>query len=103
MDPRPVQVVVCEMTGVAWQVDTFRHEFRRIAKLAGIADTLQFRDLRATAVTEIADGGATVIEMGAHTGHLTESMARRYARRTQTQFNSAAKKRLAAREQGRDA
>ncbi len=90
-------VVVCEMTGRPWQLDTFRHEFRRIANLAGIPADLQFRDLRATAATELADAGADVIDMSTHTQHRTVQMARRYARRTPEQFQRAAAKRLAAR------
>lgn len=50
-DTPSTHVVVCEMTGRPWQEDTFRHEFRRIAKSAGIPHDLQFRDLRATAAT----------------------------------------------------
>jgi integrase len=90
-------VVVCEMTGRPWQEDTFRHEFRRIATIAGIPADLQFRDLRATAATELADAGADVIDLSTHTTHKTAEMARRYARRTPEQFQRAAAKRLAAR------
>ncbi len=67
----PLCVVICWMTGRAWQADTFRHEFRRMAVLAGIRDTLQFRDLRATAMTELADAGADIIDMSTHSQHRT--------------------------------
>jgi hypothetical protein len=89
--------VVCEMTKRPWNPDTFRHEFRRIANAAGIPADLQFRDLRATAATELANAGADVIDMSTHTTHRTVQMARRYARRTPEQFQRAAGKRLAAR------
>jgi site-specific recombinase XerD len=89
--------VVCEMTKQPWQADTFRHEFRRIATAAGIPTSLQFRDLRATAATELSNAGADVIDMSTHTTHQTVQMARRYARRTPEQFKRAAGKRLAAR------
>lgn len=94
-------VCICEMTGRPWQEDTFRHEFRRIATLAGIPADLQFRDLRATAATELSDAGADVIDLSTHTTHQTVQMARRYARRTPAQFQRAAAKRLAARNKGK--
>ena len=90
-------VVISEATGLVWNRYTFGHEFRRIANLAGLPADLQFRDLRATAATELADGGASVIEMSTHSGHKTVQMARRYARPTSEQFRAAAGKRLAAR------
>ncbi len=96
-DTASTHAVVCEMTKRPWQADTFRHEFRRIANAAGIPPELQFRDLRATAATELADAGADVIDMSTHTTHRTIQMARRYARRTPKQFQRAADKRLAAR------
>ncbi len=90
-------LIICETTGLPWGADHFRHEFRAVADAAGIPSTLQFRDLRATAATELADAGADLIEMSTHTGHLTTQMARRYARRTTAQFESAAAKRIKAR------
>ena len=90
-------VVVNEATKRPWNRFTFIHEFRRIATLAGLPRDIQFRDLRATAATELADGGASVIEMSTHSGHKTVQMARRYARPTDKQFESAAAKRLADR------
>ena len=91
-----VQVLICETTGRPWTEDYFRHVFRDIARAAELPDDLQFRDLRATAATELSDAGADVIALSTHTGHLTTSMARRYARRTPEQFEAAAKLRLAA-------
>ena len=60
----------------------------------GSPDNLQFRDLHATAMTELADAGAGV---STHITHKTVQMARRYARPTAAQFDRAASKRLAAR------
>lgn len=93
----PTHVVICETTGRPWLEDHFRHEFRRIANEARIPPELQFRDLRATAATELSDAGADIIGMSTHTSHRTAQMARRYARPTETQFESAAAKRMAAR------
>lgn len=95
-DAPSTHVVLSEASKAPWNRFTFVHEFRRIARAAGIPDTLQFRDLRATAQTELADSGASVIEMGTHSGHKTAQMARRYARPTAQQFQRAAAKRLAA-------
>jgi hypothetical protein len=88
-------VVVCEMTQRPWVDFTFQHEFRAIARAAGIPDDLQFRDLRATAMTEIYDADVGDIPASTHTGHETASMRRRYARRTVEQFRNAAEQRVA--------
>lgn len=91
-----VQVVVCEATKLAWKEDHFRHIFREIADAAGIPKDLQFRDLRSTGLTELADAGADAIAHSTHAGHLTAEMRRRYVRRTPEQFEAAAKLRLNA-------
>lgn len=88
-------VIVCEMTGKMWHPDVFAHHFRTIADAADIPKALQFRDLRATAATELKDAGADIIDMSTHTGHKTVTMARRYARPTAEQFQRAAAKRQA--------
>lgn len=51
-------MVVCETTKRPWKADHFRHIFREVAREAGIPDDLQFRDLRATATTELIDAEA---------------------------------------------
>lgn len=87
-------VIICEATGSRWERHGFGHAFREIATAAGIPANLQFRDLRATAVTELSDAGADPIGLSTHSGHQTVSMARRYARRTPEQFTAAAGKRM---------
>ena len=64
------------------QRHAFGYEQRGIATAAGIAAELQFRDLRATALTELADSGADIIPMSTHSGHQTLQIPRRYARPT---------------------
>jgi hypothetical protein len=64
---------------------------------AGLPKDIQFRDLRATAMTELNDAGASLMETRAHSGHQTLQMAVRYNRPTVTQFQLAAEKRLKAR------
>lgn len=93
-------VVVCETTRRPWQPDAFRHAFRTVANAAGLPSTLQFRDLRATAITELSDAGADLIDLSTHSGHETVQMARHYSRRTRAQFERAAAKRLAGKEKG---
>ncbi|MFT8245387.1 tyrosine-type recombinase/integrase [Roseomonas sp. BN140053] len=87
-----------EGTGLPYNRYTVNHDWREAATKAGIPKSLQFRDLRATAATELADGGADLIEMSTHTGHRDAKMARRYARPTAAQMESGAKKRLAGRQ-----
>ncbi len=88
-------VVVCEGTGRAWRPDYFRHVFRAIANQAGLPPELQFRDLRATGLTEMADAGASIMDMSTHSTHSTMEMARRYSRKTPEQFERAAAVRIA--------
>ena len=91
----PAHVVVHEGTVRPYRADTFRHDWRDIATAAGIGRNIQFRDLRATAMTELSDSGADIISMSTHSGHKTAQMARRYARPRQAQFQNAATKRVA--------
>jgi integrase len=94
-DKPSTHVIVCESTGRPWHPDTFTHHFRDLMDAAGLPKDLQFRDLRPTAVTELKDAGADIIDMSTHTGHKTVTMARRYARPTAEQFQRAAAKRQA--------
>jgi site-specific recombinase XerD len=90
----PAHVVINEHTGKPYTAATFQHLWRSIAAEAGIPADLQFRDLRATAMTELSDSGADIISMSTHSGHKTAQMARRYARPTTKQFERAAGQRL---------
>jgi integrase len=92
-------VLICEATGNRWNRWTFVHQFREMADAAGIPKRLQFRDLRATAQTELANAGTPLLEMRTHSGHTTAAMAARYARPTEEQFSRAASRRLAAQKQ----
>jgi len=91
----PAHVVIHERTGRRYSPDTFRHDWRDMATLAGLPAHIQFRDLRATAMTELSDSGADIISMSTHSGHKTPQMARRYARPTAEQFERAAEGRVA--------
>ncbi len=50
----------------------FTHRFRDICRAAGIADDLQFLDIRRTASKERAEAGASEAELAASTGHSIE-------------------------------
>ena len=93
------RVLICEATGLPWNRWTFGHNFRQVADKAGIPKTLQFRDLRATAQTELANTGSSILEMRTHSGHATVAMAARYARPTVEQFKQGAAKRIAGRKE----
>ena len=94
-------VLICEATSQPWNRWTFGRNFREVATVAGLPSDLQFRDLRATAQTELADIGASLIEMRTHSGHTTVAMASRYARPTAKQFRSAAEKRLSGKSEAK--
>lgn len=79
-----VPVCLCEATGAAWNEHTFRHVFAGLREAAaqearnaggatGIADK-KFLDLRDTAVTWLANAGATLPEIAAVTGHSLASI-----------------------------
>ena len=55
--------------GRPYKKDNFTHRFRDICRAAGIPDDLQFRDIRRTVQTEVADGEGTSAEMASKTGH----------------------------------
>src|SRR5688500_16405495 len=52
-------LVISETTKRPYKRHHFAHEFARIRKLAELPATLQFRDLRRTAATELGNSGAT--------------------------------------------
>jgi hypothetical protein len=83
-------VIECEMTGKPWSKYTFARKFRLVAAAAGIPATLQFRDLRATAITEMTDAGTTPLDRSTHSGHKTVSEDRHYSRRMVVQFKRVA-------------
>lgn len=62
-------------------------QFKKVKKYAMLDDNLMIRDLRRSAVTEMAMAGATPMEIEAITGwHCTEAMLKRYA---PMRFNTA--------------
>lgn len=109
--PHAATLLVCEATGRAWKRDHFRHIFHdiRAAAITGDSDAglppcpelagLQFRWLRHTAVTRLAEAGCTIPEIASISGHslaAVEQILQRYLVRTANLAEAAFRKRLAA-------
>jgi integrase len=69
-------IVINEETGRPWQPSSFVPWFRRIARAAGIPDSLQFRDLRRTATTQLAEAQCTLHEIAAIGGWTVDTVAK---------------------------
>jgi integrase len=88
---RVASTILTTPSGRPWTAFYFRHKWGAAAKAAGIKD-LHFHDLRGTAVTLLAEAGATVPEIAAITGHKLEYVGRMletYLSRTATLSSSA--------------
>jgi integrase len=70
-----------------------RHTFRRLAREANISDKLQFRDIRRTVLTDLANHGATDNEMMSFSGHKSRASLTPYTRISVDQARNAATKR----------
>jgi integrase len=68
-------IVQCESTGRAWKPDSFTGVFRDICRAAGILESLQFRDLRRTATTHLAEAGCSTHEIAAIGGWTLQTVA----------------------------
>jgi integrase len=53
--------------------NNFARRFRDARRAAGLPDTLQFRDLRRTAMVRLAEAGATLAQIAAISGHSIET------------------------------
>jgi hypothetical protein len=84
-------IVISETTGLPYKEDHFRHEFRRLANLAGL--DFQFRDLRRGGMTETGDAGATLVQLHATSGHASLQSSEPYLVPTMDQADEAIRKR----------
>jgi integrase len=66
--PRRATVILTTKTGRTWKKRYFADQWQETREAAGIKD-LHFHDLRGSAVTMLAEAGATVPEIAAVTGH----------------------------------
>ena len=90
---RSTQIVVSENTGRPYAESDFQHTFAAIRDRAGLADDLQFRDLRRTLATALGAAGCTDDQIRSITGHRTRSVVAIYVRPDST-FAEGAMKRL---------
>lgn len=68
---------------------------QRIREAAGLPKELRLMDMRRTAVSEAADGGATMAELMAMTGHQNTASIKPYLRKSAKQAGAALSKRAA--------
>jgi integrase len=93
------ELVCPTITGKRWHRRNFTKAVRRIARAAGLPDSLQIRDLRRTAATEGASAGATPAEMMAVGGWVNPASIRPYLVQTREQAAAFQAKRDAYRNQ----
>jgi hypothetical protein len=96
VDHSHATLVISEATALPYKEDHFRHEFRRIADLAGL--DFQFRDLRRGGMTEIGDAGATLLQLHATSGHASMQSSEPYLVPTTAQADEAIRLRERMRE-----
>jgi integrase len=88
------KLLVCPtVTGKRWQRRNFTGTVRRIAKVVGLPDDLQIRDLRRTGATEAASAGATSLELMAIGGWANQASIRPYLVQTVEQAATVQAKR----------
>lgn len=92
--PDNAQYIFSDEAGNVLTSNTIHVQFQKVKKLAMVRPELHIRDLRRTAITELAQSGATMSEITAITGWKgTESIIQRYARvRIETAINALAKR-----------
>ena len=67
--------IVAGERGQVWSVFYFIHQFRLACRTAGVPDEMQFRDLRRTATTALAEAGCTLHEIAAIGGWSVQTVA----------------------------
>jgi integrase len=84
-------ILVNESTGQRWGQVVFITHFRAICRAAGIPDDMQFRDLRRTGATRLAEAGCTPHEIAALGGWPPNSplIAKVYAKANVTMADNA--------------
>lgn len=106
-------LLLCETTGQPWKLPHFQHTYAAVRAAAAAArpqidlpdgsslrvEELEFRHLRHTAVTEMANAGCTTIEISGVTGHTiasVDAILERYVVKSSALATNAAAKRLAS-------
>jgi integrase len=86
------QIVVNEATGRRWHKGNFQVRFRKICRAAGIPDDLQFRDLRRTGTTVLAEAGCShpeIASIGGWKQHTVAKMMEVYGKANVTMADNA--------------
>jgi hypothetical protein len=96
-DRRVGPLVVDEARGAPYTAEAYRAWFRRIARKAGIPDTVWSMDARAGAITEAWESGAEPAAVMAMATHTQLSTSRRYNRSNVEQISRAARLRIKSR------
>lgn len=97
VEARVGPLIVDETASRPYAKDAYAREWRAIAKLAGIPDTIRNMDARAGAITEAEDAGADLDEIRGAVGHTQASTTARYSRGAIGKARSVAEKRIAFR------
>jgi integrase len=87
-------IVISESTKRPYKRHHFAHQFASVRSQATLEPTLQFRDLRRTAATELGNSGATDDEIRAVTGHKSRNVVSVYVRPDRTMSEGAQRKRF---------
>jgi len=87
-------------TGNKGDLTYFRHEVKRIIRLAGLPDELSFSSFRHGGLTEGGDPDMTDREILAQSAQKTPKVLPRYVRKTLNQVVNGARKRRASRTEG---
>ena len=84
--------------GKAWKPDHYKHRFAAIRAALGLPDDLHFHGLRHSALSALAEAGATEKELQSVGGHKTTSSLARYtAQASQATLNASAMAKLPTR------
>jgi integrase len=73
---RRSSLLVPSPTGLPWSYRNFSRSWDRMKAKAGVADGLQRRDLRRTAMVRMAEAGATTAQIAAVSGHTIDQTSR---------------------------
>jgi integrase len=96
-----VQIVISENTGRPYGESDFQHTFAELRAAAGLAEDLQYRDLRRTLATALGAAGCTDDQIRSVTGHKTREVVGVYVRPDRT-FAEGAIRRLQRATKGGD-
>lgn len=101
-DRRIGPVIISEVTGDPYRNTKFAETFRKVAKAAGIPQTVWSMDARAGAISEAYDAGASGTDVQKHAGHTNPQTSARYNRGSVEQTRRAMRARLEKRNKNQE-